>query len=387
MTWLKQLLSRNRPYGDLSEEIGQHLDEKVEELVASGMSKEEARYAAHREFGNITMAEEDGRDVWRWRLMEDFFADIRYGSRMLAACFDALVERAVAMARTVPEDPYCGIADASEIARDWPSLDMFDPEEPGAEVLIERARAAEEAALAVTGVTNSEGAEAGWGRSSVALAASNGFAGFYSGSSQGISASVIAGSGTGMERDYDFASAIHATDLRDPAEIGKSAGERAVKRLSAKKLPTCRCPVVFDPRVARGFISHLLGAISGPSIARGTSFLKDQLGERIFPEAFSIVEDPHRQRGLRGRLRRLVGTGRGRDAVADDGHHRRAVGGLLGGQRHRVLVTVMPEASVADAGRGTQVDLGVVPRGRVGDHVHTLVPAIVRRCTPMPYSR
>src|SRR6202035_4375446 len=83
MTWLKQLLSRNRPYGDLSEEIGQHLDEKVEELVASGMSKEEARYAAHREFGNITMAEEDGRDVWRWRLMEDFFADIRYGSRML----------------------------------------------------------------------------------------------------------------------------------------------------------------------------------------------------------------------------------------------------------------------------------------------------------------
>ena len=189
---------------------------------------------------------------------------------------DELVERAVAMARTVPEDPYCGIADASEIAHDWPSLDMFDPEEPGAEVLIERARAAEEAALAVTGVTNSEGAEAGWGRSSIALAASNGFAGFYSGSSQGISASVIAGAGTGMERDYDFASAIHATDLRDPAEIGKSAGERAVKRLGAKKLPTCRCPVVFDPRVARGFISHLLGAISGPSIARGTSFLKDR---------------------------------------------------------------------------------------------------------------
>jgi PmbA protein len=232
---------------------------------------------------------------------------------------DELVERAVAMARAVPEDPYCGIADPSEIARDWPSLDMLDPEEPGAEVLIERARAAEEAALAVTGVTNSEGAEAGWGRSSIALAASNGFAGFYSGSSQGISASVIAGSGTGMERDYDFASAIHATDLRDPAEIGKSAGERAVKRLGAKKMPTCRCPVVFDPRVARSFISHLLGAISGPSIARGTSFLKDRLGDRIFPEAITINDDPHRQRGLRSKPFDGEGIANRRRAIIDKG--------------------------------------------------------------------
>src|SRR5215831_6809877 len=119
-----------------------------------------------------------------------------------------LVERAVAMARTVPEDPYCGIADPAEIADAC--------------------------------ITNSEGADAGWGRSSIALAASNGFVGGYTGSSQGISASVIAGSGTDMERDYDFASAIHAADLRDPAEIGKSAGERAVKRVGAKKMPTCR---------------------------------------------------------------------------------------------------------------------------------------------------
>src|SRR5260370_23648305 len=147
-----------------------------------------------------------------------------------------MVERAVGMACPAPEAPYCGIADPSDIARDWPSLDMLDPEEPGAEVLIERARAAEEAALAITGVTNSEGAEAGWGRSSIALAASNGFAGFYSGSSQGISASVIAGSGTGMERDYDYASAIHAADLPDPAQIGKSAGARAVKRVGARKM-------------------------------------------------------------------------------------------------------------------------------------------------------
>src|SRR6266567_6043466 len=185
-----------------------------------------------------------------------------------------LVERTLAMARAVPEDPFCGLADAAEIAREWPSLDMLDPEEPSAETLIERARSAEEAALAVAGITNSEGAEAGWGRSRIALVASNGFAGAYAGSSLGVSVSVIGGSGTQMERDYDFASAVYAADLRDPAEIGRSAAERAVKRLGARKMATGRVPVVFDPRVARGCISHLLGAISGPSIARGTSFLK-----------------------------------------------------------------------------------------------------------------
>ncbi|HEV2302174.1 MAG TPA: metallopeptidase TldD-related protein [Stellaceae bacterium] len=217
------------------------------------------------------------------------------------AALSELVERAVAMARAVPEDPFCGLADPAEIARDWPRLDMLDPEEPAAELLIERARAAEEAALAVKGVTNSEGAEAGWGRSSVALAASNGFAGTYAGSSHGVSVSVLGGAGSAMERDYDFTSAVYAADLADPAEIGKSAGERAIKRLESRKMPTCRCPVVFDPRVARSFLSHLLGAISGPAIARGTSFLKDRLGQQVFPASITIVEDPHRNRGLRSR--------------------------------------------------------------------------------------
>src|SRR6185312_8131603 len=207
--------------------------------------------------------------------------------RMLAE----LVERTLAMARAVPEDPFCGLADPEELARDWPALDMLDPVEPSAETLIERARAAEESALAVAGITNSEGAEAGWGRSRIALAASNGFAGTYAGSSHGVSVSAIAGSGTAMERDYDYSSAVYAADLRDPAEIGRRAGERAVKRLKARKMPTGRFAVVFEPRVARGFLSHLLGAINGPSIARGTSFLKDRLGQRIFPEAITIVDD------------------------------------------------------------------------------------------------
>jgi PmbA protein len=230
-----------------------------------------------------------------------------------------LVERTVAMARAVPEDPFCGLADASEIARDWPALDMLDPAEPSAETLIERARAAEEAALAVPGITNSEGAEAGWGRSRVAIAASNGFIGGYCGSHHAISASVIGGSGNGMERDYDFANSVYGADLRDPAEIGKSAGERTIRRLGARKMPTCRCPVVFDPRVARGFISHLLGAISGPAIARGTSFLRDKLHQRVFPEAITITEDPHRQRGHRSKPFDAEGIANRRRALIDKG--------------------------------------------------------------------
>jgi PmbA protein len=230
-----------------------------------------------------------------------------------------LVERTLAMARAVPEDPYCGLADPDQIAHEWPALDMLDPIEPSAEDLIERARACEEAALAVPGITNSEGAEAGWGRSRIALVASNGFAGGYAGSHHGVSVAVIGGSGQQMERDYDYANAVYAADLRDPAAIGRSAGERTVKRLGGKKMPTCRCPVVLDPRVARGMISHLLGAISGPSIARGTSFLKDKLCQRIFPAAITITEDPHRQRGHRSKPFDAEGLANRRRALVDQG--------------------------------------------------------------------
>jgi PmbA protein len=235
------------------------------------------------------------------------------------ATLDELVERTVSMARAIPEDPFCGLADPDQITHDWPSLDIFDPDEPSAETLIERARAAEETALAVPGITNSEGADAGWGRSRVALVASNGFAGTYAGSNHGVSASVIAGSGTGMERDYDFASSVYGADLRSAGEVGRDAAERAVKRLGAKKMPTGKVPVIFDPRVARGFISHLLGGISGPSVARGTSFLKDKLGERIFPEAITLIEDPHRQRGLRSRPFDGEGIGNQRRALIEKG--------------------------------------------------------------------
>lgn len=236
-----------------------------------------------------------------------------------AAALGELVERAVTMARAVPEDPFCGIADPDQIARGWPDLDTCDPEEPTPEALIARARAAEEAALAVAGVTNSEGAEASWSRAAVALAASNGFAGAYGDSGHGVSAAVLAGSGTGMERDYDYSSAVYAADLQDPAAIGKSAGERAVRRLGARKVATAKVPIVFDPRVSRSLVGHLIGAIVGPAIARGTSFLKDKLGERIFPQAITIIDDPHRRRGLRSKPFDGEGIANRRRAIIENG--------------------------------------------------------------------
>ena len=235
------------------------------------------------------------------------------------AALGELIERAIAMAKTVPEDPYCGLAAREELARDWPALDLDDPTEPAPETLIARAAAAEDAARAVPGVTNSEGAEASWSRAKVALAASNGFAGTYAGTHSSISAAVLAGAGTGMERDYDYTTAVWAEDLLDAKEIGKNAGERAVKRLNPRKMPTQKVPVVFDPRVAGGMLRHLIGAISGPSIARGTSFLKDKLGQRIFPAGLSIIDDPHRRRGLRAKPFDGEGVRNERRAIVEDG--------------------------------------------------------------------
>ena len=209
-----------------------------------------------------------------------------------------LVERVVAMARAVPEDPFCGLAEAGELAETIPDLDILDAEEPPAAVLIERAKACEDAARAVAGVTNSEGAEAGWNRTRIALAASNGFAGSYARSSHSVGVSVVAGEGLGMESDYEFSTAVYGAELEDPEKVGRTAGERAVRRLGASKPETEKLPVVYDPRVSMGLLRHLAGAIAGPAIARGTSFLKDRLGEAVFAAGIDIIDDPHRPHGL-----------------------------------------------------------------------------------------
>jgi PmbA protein len=215
------------------------------------------------------------------------------------ARFSALAERAVAMARLVPDDPLADLCAQAEAAPDAAFLDMLDPAEPAVEQLIARADAAEAAALAVPGITNSEGGSAGFGRSDLFLATSAGFAGAYARSSHSHSASVIAGEGTGMQRDYDYHSAVHLADLDDPAAIGHSAGERAVSRLNPTRPKTGQMPVMYDPRVAGSLVGHLSSAINGASIARGTSFLKDRMGQRLFRAGVHIHDDPLRVRGAR----------------------------------------------------------------------------------------
>ena len=236
-----------------------------------------------------------------------------------APALEALVERAIAMARVVPEDEFIGLAEPDEIARNWPTLDQLDPVEPPTERLIELAKAAEEAARGVAGITNSEGAEASWGTSRIALAASNGFRGGYAGSSHGVSVSVVAGTGDGMERDYDYSSAVYGEDLEDPSVVGKRAGEKAVKRLNGRKPATCRVPVVYDPRISAGLLGHLAGAISGPSVARKTSFLKDKLGQRLFAAGVTVTDDPHRPRGFRSKPFDGEGLPNAKRAFIDDG--------------------------------------------------------------------
>jgi len=212
-----------------------------------------------------------------------------------------LPQRAVAMARLAPEDKYAGLAPRERLASQFPALDLEDADEPTADALVALARDSEGAAMAVPGVTNSEGGGASFSRSAVALATSEGFYGTYAGTSHSIGVAVLAGEGTAMERDYDQASARHKSDLKAAADIGKSAGERAVRRLNPRKVKSQAVPIVYDPRVSGGLLGHFAGAISGASIARGVSFLKDMMGKAIFPPTITIVDDPHRIRGLRSK--------------------------------------------------------------------------------------
>lgn len=210
-----------------------------------------------------------------------------------------LAERAIAMARVAPDDRFAGLADSGRLARSRPDLDLIDPNIPEVSELERRARIAEEAALAVQGVTKSGGASAGAGISGMVLVTSDGFHGSYLASRQSQSMMAIAGEGTGMERDYDHSSALHGSDLEAPEAIGRSAGERAVRRLNPRKVKTQTVPVIFDSRLSNTLISHLASAANGVSIARKASFVKDKLGERLFAPGIRIVDDPLRRRGLR----------------------------------------------------------------------------------------
>lgn len=230
-----------------------------------------------------------------------------------------LAERAVAMARVAPDDKYVGLADPELLAKNFPDLDVLDPVVPEVGELERRAIEAEEAALAVAGVTKSGGASASTGIGGMVLVTSTGFHGSYLRSSHGVSMTAIVGDGTKMERDYDFSSALHASDLASPAAVGKLAGERTVARANPRKVATCKVPVVYDPRVSNSLVGHVIGAANGASVARKTTFLKDSLGKQLFNGNIRIIDDPLRVRGLRSQSFDAEGVTTVKRAIIDEG--------------------------------------------------------------------
>lgn len=218
------------------------------------------------------------------------------------AALAEMAERAVAMARSAPEDRFAGLAPEENLAHGpFPDLDLVDPIEPAPEVLRERALEVEDAARGILGITNSAGASAGFSRSVAALVTSHGFAAGYETTSHSAGASMIAGEGETMQRDYEYRVARHLADLPDCADIGRLAGQRAVARLNPASMPGGSVPVLFDPRVSGGLVSHLIGAMNGMSAARRSTFLLDRMEVAIFPAEITIAEDPHLLRGVRSR--------------------------------------------------------------------------------------
>ncbi len=241
-------------------------------------------------------------------------------SDLSVAALTIAAQRAVDMARLAPEDRWAGLAPEDRLLRGPASdVDADDGGDPGAEHLRDIAMAAEDAARAIPGVTNSEGGGAAAGRAVSALATSTGFRGGKRSTSYMTSASVLAGEGSDMQRDYAWHSARHHADLEDPETIGTRAGRRAVERLRPVKLETAALPIVFDPRISGSIVGHLIGAITGSAITRGTSFLKDALGTQVFDSSITIIDDPLRHRGLRSRSFDGEGLPVARTALIQDG--------------------------------------------------------------------
>jgi PmbA protein len=422
----------------------------VERGIAAGATAADAIYAGDRSSSvQVRMGElegvsrSEGEEIGL-RLFVGQRSATAASSDLSGEALDTLVERCLAMAREAPEDAYAGLAPSALLQTgELPFLDGEDKGEPDPEELRARALAAESAGLAVPGVTNSSGVGASASATTIALATSGGFSGGYRSTGHGIAANVIAGEGAAMQRDHDWHSACHLEDLESSAEIGRRAGERAVARLNPIRPTPGKYPVLFDPRVSAGLLGHFVGAITGASVARKTSFLQDKLGARVFADGVTIVDDPLRVRGLCSRpfdgegmrvaRQELVSGGVLNQWIAESasarqlgiqptGHAARGVGGAPGaspsnhymepGSRSREeLLEAFPEAVLVIEliGQGVNAVTGDYSRGAVGfmvrngeiaepvaeitiasnliDMFATLEPAsdlVFRRCTDAP---
>lgn len=262
---------------------------------------------------------------------------------------EEMAVRAVAMANEAPDDAFAGLADPDQLATDWDidALDLNDTSpEPAADDLQADALAAEAAAMAIQGITQSEQASAAYGARDIWLAASNGFSGGYRRTDRALSCVVIAGTGTGMERDYSGDSRIFQSDLRSAEDIGTEAGMRTVERIGARKPPTGTYPVLFDERISSSLIGHLLAAANGSSVARGSSWLRDKLGQQVLPDGLNLVEDPHRPRTQGSRPFDAEGLPTQRRTIVENGI-------LTGWTLDLSTARKLEMASTGNAARGT----------------------------------
>lgn len=390
-----------------SEQAQRIANSLVERGIAAGATAADALYAGDRSSSvHVRLGEtesvgrSEGEEIGLRLFVGQRSATVA-SSDLSEEALATLVERCLAMAKEAPEDPYAGLAPTELLERGDPRfLDAYDAYEPDPSELRERALEAEAAARGVTGVTNSNGGGASASATTIALATSGGFSGAYRTSGHGISASVIAGEGASMQRDHAWHSARHLEDLDSAREIGRRAGERAVSRLGPGRPKPGKYPVIFDPRVSSGLLLHLSSAINGASVARGTSFLKNELGAQLFAPAVTIVDDPLRLRGLRSRAfdaeglrvsrQELVAKGILKQWIADSaaarqlkidptGHAARGVGGAPGaspsnvymeaGNRSREqLLASVPEAVLVIEliGQGVNGVTGDYSRGAAG---------------------
>ncbi|MGR3270964.1 TldD/PmbA family protein [Thalassococcus profundi] len=289
---------------------------------ADAMAVEGASLSIDVRGGRLEQAERsEGTDIGLRVLIGQRSATVS-ASDIKPSTLATMAERAVAMAREAPEDKWIGLADPDQLARDWDadSLEMADPApEPSPEALEDDARRAEAAALAVAGISQIDAASAAYGARRIHLAATNGFSGGYARSSRSVSCVAIAGSGTGMERDYDGDSRTFQSDLRSPEEIGARAAERTLARMNARRPRTGSYPVLYDERISGSLISHLLSAVNGSAVARGASWLRDAMDSPVLPDGLSLIEDPHRPRAMGSRPFDAEGLPTARRALVEDG--------------------------------------------------------------------
>jgi len=301
------------------------LDNLVQKALSKGADHAEAMVIEDKSMDisvrlqNIESVEESVSKDLGLRVIVGSKQAIVSSSHIADDTFDSLVDRALDMARVSMEDPYCVIADSDNLIKEIPAIESFDDNTMSSEQLKQRALEAEQAALDINGITNSDGADAGQGVFSYALVSSNGFKGQYRQSYFSNSVSVLAGKDTEMERDYDYAVKVFCADLPAPSEIGKAAAENTLRRLNPVKGKTGTLPVVFDPRVGVTLLRAFARSINGRSVARKSSFLQDKLGEQLFSKNIQIIDDPRMVKGLASRPFDAEGLAAERLDLVEDG--------------------------------------------------------------------